>query len=227
MMKTTTRHRVLAIDVGGSHVKMRVSSRRGIRQFDSGPDLTPGRLVRKVHELIGDWTYTAVSMGYPGVVIHGKIMVEPHNLGRGWVGFDFQKAFGRPTRIINDAAMQAIGSYEGGRMLFLGLGTGLGSALIVEGVLAPMELAHLPYRKGKTYEDYVGVRGLERLGKDKWRRHVGVVIDQLRHAIEAEYVVLGGGNAKLLKELPEGVRLGSNNNAFKGGFRLWNEYPQA
>jgi len=221
MMKTTTRHRVLAIDVGGSHVKMRVSSRRGIRQFDSGPDLTPGRLVRKVHELIGDWTYTAVSMGYPGVVIHGKIMVEPHNLGRGWVGFDFQKAFGRPTRIINDAAMQAIGSYEGGRMLFLGLGTGVGSAMVVDGVVEPMELAHMQYKKGKTYEDYIGARGRRRLGPKKWSRTVEDVVEQLRAALEADYVVLGGGNARKLKKMPKGARLGNNDFAFIGGFRLW------
>ena len=160
-------------------------------------------------------------MGYPGVVIHGKIMVEPHNLGRGWVGFDFQKAFGRPTRIINDAAMQAIGSYEGGRMLFLGLGTGVGSAMIVDGVVEPMELAHMQYKNGKTYEDYIGARGRSRLGPKKWGRTVEDVVEQLRAALEADYVVLGGGNARKLKKMPKGARLGSNDFAFTGGFRLW------
>jgi len=173
-----------------------------------------------------DWKYTAIAMGYPGPVRHGKLLAEPHNLAPGWLAMDFDKAFQCPVRILNDAAMQALGSYDGGRMMFLGLGTGLGSALVIEGVLQPMELAHLPYRKGKTFEDYVGLRGLERLGKPKWRKHVYLVIDCLRKALEADYVVLGGGNARLLKELPDGVRLGANENAFTGGFRLWNEYPQ-
>jgi polyphosphate glucokinase len=213
--------RVLAIDVGGSHVKMRVFGRRELRQFESGPNLTPRQMVAKIHELTGDWTYDAVSIGYPGIVLHGKIVAEPHNLGKGWVGFDFRKAFGRPTHVLNDAAMQAVGSYEGGRMLFLGLGTGLGSAMIVDGVVAPMELAHLPYKKGRTYEDYVGASGLKRLGRKKWRRTVAEVVAQLSTLLEADYVVLGGGNADKLKRLPKNARLGSNEFAFLGGFRVW------
>ena len=213
--------RVLAIDIGGSHVKARVFGRRELRQFESGPDLTARQMVSKVHALTGDWTYEAVSIGYPGIVLHGKVMAEPHNLGRGWVGFDFRKAFGRPTLVLNDAAMQAVGSYEGGRMLFLGLGTGLGSAMIVDGIVAPMELAHLPYKKGRTFEDYVGAAGLKRLGGRKWRRTVSEVVAQLSSLLEADYVVLGGGNARKLKRLPKNARLGSNDFAFLGGFRVW------
>jgi polyphosphate glucokinase len=213
--------RVLAIDVGGSHVKVRMSGRRSIRQFESGPEMTPAQMVAGVHESTGDWAYDVVSIGYPGMVIHGKIVSEPHNLGGGWVGFDFRSAFARPTRVINDAAMQAIGSYEGGRMLFLGLGTGLGSALIVDGVIEPMELAHLNFKKGRTYEDYVGDRGRRRLGSKKWRRAVAQVVEQLRTALEADYVVLGGGNSRKLNRLPKNARLGSNDFAFLGGFRLW------
>jgi polyphosphate glucokinase len=213
--------RILAIDIGGSHVKARVFGRRELRQFESGPDLTARQMVAKIHALTGDWTYEAVSIGYPGIVLHGKVMAEPHNLGRGWVGFDFRKAFGRPTIVLNDAAMQAVGSYEGGRMLFLGLGTGLGSAMIVDGVVAPMELAHLPYKKGRTFEDYVGAAGLKRLGGRKWRRAVNDVVAQLSSLLEADYVVLGGGNARKLKRLPKNARLGSNDFAFLGGFRVW------
>src|SRR5450432_2276293 len=201
-MKPKHHRRVLAIDIGGNHVKASVFGRREMRQFESGPTLTPRRMVASVHALTGDWTYDAVSIGYPGVVLHGRVAVEPHNLGSGWVGFDFRKAFGRPTHVINDAAMQAIGSYEGGRMLFLGLGTGLGSAMILDGIVAPMELAHLIYKKGKTYEDYLGVRGLERMGKKKWRKYVAEVAKDLKTALEADYIVLGGGNSKKLKELP-------------------------
>jgi polyphosphate glucokinase len=222
-MKPKHYRRVLAIDVGGSHVKTRVYGRRELRQFDSGPDLTPKKMVAQIHELTGDWAFDAVSIGYPGVVLHGKVVVEPHNLGPGWVGFDFHKAFGRPTRIMNDAAMQAIGSYEGGRMLFLGLGTGLGSALIVDGIVAPMELAHLPFKKGRTFEDYVGERGLRRLGPKKWRKNVIEVVDKLSTVLEADYVVLGGGNARKLKRLPKNARLGSNDFAFLGGFRAWRD----
>jgi polyphosphate glucokinase len=213
--------RVLAIDIGGSHVKTRVFGRRELRQFESGPDLTARQMVAKIHALTGDWTYEAVSIGYPGIVLHGKVMAEPHNLGRGWVGFDFRKAFNRPTLVLNDAAMQAVGSYEGGRMLFLGLGTGLGSAMIVDGVVAPMELAHLPYKKGRTFEDYVGAAGLKRLGGRKWRRTVTEVVAQLSSLLEADYVVIGGGNARKLKRLPKNARLGSNDFAFLGGFRVW------
>jgi polyphosphate glucokinase len=220
-MKPKHYKRVLAIDIGGSHVKTRVFGRREVRQFESGPDLTPRRMVARVHELTGDWTYDAVSIGYPGVVLHGKLMAEPYNLGPGWVGFDFRKAFGRPTHVMNDAAMQAVGSYEGGRMLFLGLGTGLGSAMIVDGVVAPMELAHLSYKKDRTYEDYVGERGRKRLGAKKWRRTVNEVVNQLSTLLEADYVVIGGGNARKLKRLPKNARLGSNDFAFLGGFRVW------
>jgi len=215
------RVRVLAIDVGGSHVKVRVSNRRDVRQFESGPDLTANRMVAGVHKITGDWTYDVVSIGYPGIVIHGKIVTEPHNLGGGWVGFDFHKAFGRPTRVINDAAMQAIGSYEGGRMLFLGLGTGLGSAMIVDGVVEAMELAHMNFKKDKTYEDYAGDRGRRRLGPKKWSHAVDDIVETLRTAMEADYVVLGGGNARKLKKLPKGAQLGNNDFAFIGGFRMW------
>lgn len=215
------RIRVLVIDVGGTHVKLRVSNRREERQFESGPDLTARRMVAGVHEITGDWIYDAVSIGYPGIVVHGKIATEPHNLGNGWVGFDFRAAFGRPTHVINDAAMQAIGSYQGGRMLFLGLGTGLGSAMIVDGVVQPMELAHMDYKKGKTYEEYVGESGRRRLGARRWRHAVEDIVEKLRTAMEADYVVLGGGNARKLKKLPEGARLGNNDFAFIGGFRMW------
>jgi polyphosphate glucokinase len=221
--------RVLAIDVGGSHVKARVFGRRDMRQFESGPTLTPRQMVARIHKLTGDWNYDAVTIGYPGVVLHGKIIAEPHNLGKGWVGFDFRKALGRPTHILNDAAMQAIGSYEGGRMLYLGLGTGLGSALIVDGIVAPMELAHLAFKKGRTYEDYVGAQGLKRLGGKKWRQAVKEVVEQLTAVLEADYVVIGGGNARKLKRMPKNARLGSNDFAFIGGFRVWHhaEKPQA
>ncbi|HEY2683810.1 MAG TPA: hypothetical protein VGI93_09910 [Steroidobacteraceae bacterium] len=220
-MAKKSQRTVLVIDVGGTHVKTKLSGRREMRQFESGPGLTPKRMVSEVLKLNGDLKYDVVSIGYPGVVVHGKIMVEPFNLGRGWVGFDFRKAFGRPTHVMNDAAMQALGSYEGGRMLFLGLGTGLGSALIVDEVIAPMELAHLPYKRNRSYEDYLGERGRERLGPKKWRRAVADVVDRLRNALEADYVVLGGGNARKLKKLPKDTRLGSNDFAFLGGFRVW------
>jgi polyphosphate glucokinase len=223
-MKATSKKtamRILAVDVGGTHVKVLATGQREPREFPSGPTLTARQMVRKVKRLVGDWKYDAVSIGYPGPVIHGRPLREPHNLGCGWVGFNFRKAFGRPVQVINDAAMQALGSYRGGRMLFLGLGTGLGSAMIVDGIIQPMELAHLPYKKGKTYEDYLGLRGLKRLGKKKWRRYVGDVVEELKEALEIEYVVLGGGNAKKLKKLPPDTRLGDNRNAFLGAFRLW------
>ncbi|HLK63614.1 MAG TPA: ROK family protein [Bryobacteraceae bacterium] len=214
---------ILVIDVGGSHLKLMCSGQPEVVKIPSGPKLTAKQMVADVKEAAAKWTYTAVSIGYPGPVLHDQPVAEPHNLGSGWVGFDFDKAFGCTVRVINDAAMQALGSYEGGRMLFLGLGTGLGSALIVDGLMQPMELAHLPYKKGHTYEDYVGERGLERLGKKKWRKAVIDVVDRLKLALEADYVVLGGGNARLLEELPKGVRLGDNANAFQGGFRLWQQ----
>lgn len=213
--------KVLVIDVGGTHVKLLATGQKEHTQFDSGPKFTCQALIRQVKKLTKDWDYSRISLGFPGPVAHGRLVNEPHNLGRGWVGCDFAKAFGCPVKLINDAAMQALGSYDGGRMLFLGLGTGLGSALIFDGFLEPLELAHLPYKKGLTYEDFVGLRGLERLGKKKWRKAVADVAVQLQCAVEADYVVLGGGNARLLKALPKGCRLGENGNSFVGGFRLW------
>ena len=213
--------KVLVIDVGGTHIKMLATGQKEVRKIPSGPTMTAGKMVRVVKEGVKDWKFDCVSLGYPGPIINGHPLREPHNLGGGWMRFDFGKAFGRPVKIINDAAMQALGSYKGGRMLFLGLGTGLGSAMIVNGVLEPMELAHLAYKNGKTYEDYLGLRGLERLGKKKWRQHVTKVTKKLMAALEADYVVLGGGNSKKLKKLPAGARLGNNENAFVGGFRMW------
>jgi polyphosphate glucokinase len=212
---------ILVIDVGGTHVKVSDQYHENPVKIDSGPQMTARSMVSAVLKATADWKYTSISIGYPGPVLHGKPLAEPHNLGKGWVGFDYEKALGHPVKIVNDAAMQAIGSYEGGRMLFLGLGTGLGSAMIVDGVLEPMELAHLPYLRGRTYEEYIGLKGLDRLGKKKWRRHVFAVTEQLKTAMEADYVVLGGGNARLLKDLPKGARLGDNENAVKGGFRMW------
>jgi polyphosphate glucokinase len=209
------------IDVGGTNVKVLASGQRQPIKIPSGPRMTPKRMVSEVQEAVSDWAYDVVSIGYPGAVLHGKPIGEPRNLGSGWVGFNFRRAFGRPVKLINDAAMQAWGSYKSGRMLFLGLGTGLGTALVIDGMLEPMELAHLPYRKGRTYEEYVGKTGLERLGKKKWRRHVADVIIRLRAALEVQDVVIGGGNAKLLDRLPRGVRRVDNANAFVGGVRLW------
>ena len=214
-------NKVLVIDIGGTHVKLLATGQKVPIKIPSGPELTPRRMVTLVRRATAKWKYSAVSIGYPGPVLHGKPVSEPHNLAPGWVGFDFRKAFGRPVKLMNDAALQAIGSYKRGRMLFLGLGTGLGSALIVDGFIEPMELAHLPYKKRGTYEDYIGLRGLERLGKKKWRRYVADVVNRLKTALGADDVVLGGGNAKLLKALPAGARLGSNANAFRGGFRIW------
>jgi polyphosphate glucokinase len=213
--------KVLVMDVGGTHVKALVTGEDTPRVFESGPTLTPSELVSRINELTKGWKYDAVSMGYPGPVLRNRPIAEPHNLGNGWVGFDFERAFGRPVKILNDAAMQALGSYKKGRMLFLGLGTGLGTAFIVEGIVEPMELGHLPYKKA-TYEDYVGLRGLEKRGKKKWRKHVADVVEKLTQALEPDEVVLGGGNAKKLKELPPHCRLGDNFNAFLGGFRMWN-----
>src|SRR6202049_1656300 len=214
---------ILAIDVGGTNIKVLATGQKEPVKIPSGPKMTAEKMVEEVRDATKDWNYSVVSIGYPGPVVHGHPLSEPHNLGGGWVGFDFKKAFGRPVKIVNDAAMQALGIYKGGRMLFLGLGTGLGSAMIVDGLLEPMEIAHLPYKKGRTYEDYLGIRGLKRLGKKKWRRQVAEVVEQLKNALEADYVVIGGGNAKLLKELPPGARLGDNSTAFTGGFRLWEE----
>ena len=213
--------KILVIDVGGTHVKIRASGQRTPVEIPSGPEMTPKKMAAEVRKATTGWKYDAISIGYPGPVVHGHPVSDPHNLGPGWVGFDFRKTFGRPVKVINDAAMQALGSYQGGRMLFLGFGTGLGSALIVDGIVEPMELAHLPYKKGRTYEDFVGLAGLKRLGKKKWRHHVEDVVSQLKTALQAEYVVIGGGNAKLLKKLPPGAKLGGNAHAFRGGERLW------
>jgi polyphosphate glucokinase len=212
--------KVLAIDVGGTHVKILATDQKAPQRFASGPVMTPKRMVSTVKKLAAGWNYDVVSIGYPGPVVHGCIFHEPYNLGAGWVKFDFQKAFGCPVKVINDAAMQALGSYKGGSMLFLGLGTGLGSAMIVDGRVQPMELGHLPYRKA-TYEDYVGIRGLERFGKKKWRKYVADVVERLTAALEPDDIVLGGGNVNRLQELPKGCRPGDNANAFVGGFRLW------
>ncbi|MGE5327498.1 MAG: ROK family protein [Deltaproteobacteria bacterium] len=211
---------MLVVDVGGTHVKILATGQTGLREFQSGPELTPRRMVAGVKKFAADWEYGAVSIGYPGVVVHNRPVAEPHNLGRGWIGFPFEKAFRRPVKLINDAAMQALGSYKGGKLLFLGLGTGLGSAMVVDGIVEPMELGHLPYKKA-TYEDYVGLRGLEKRGKKKWRSHVADVVECLIAALEPDDVVLGGGNVKKLKRLPAGCREGDNANAFIGGFRLW------
>jgi polyphosphate glucokinase len=225
-MKTVTEKKtpkVLVVDVGGTNIKVETTGQTTPLKIPSGSGMTAARMVREVKKAAKDWTYDVVSIGYPGPVLHGRPMREPHNLGAGWVGFDFHKAFGRPVQLINDAAMQAIGSYDGGCMLFLGLGTGLGTAIVIDGVVEPMEIAHLPYKKGKTYEDYVGLRGMTRLGKKKWRRQVFLVAHQLKNALGAEYVVFGGGNSKKLDELPKDFRLGDNRNAFVGGVRLWTQ----
>jgi polyphosphate glucokinase len=213
--------RVLVVDVGGSHVKVLATGHKVPVRFDSGPTMTAKLMVRGVRKATSTWDFDRVSIGIPAPVLHGKLVSEPRNLGTGWVAFNFRKAFGCPVKIINDAAMQALGSYKGGRMLFLGLGTGLGTALIVDGVIEPMELAHLPYKHDRTYEEYIGEKGLKRLGKKQWRRHVFEIVDRLSAALEADDVVLGGGNVRLLRSLPKGVRLGSNAHAFAGGYRLW------
>jgi len=219
--KRTRQKTILAVDVGGTHVKVMTNKGHTRCEFASGPDMSAKEMVKEVKALTKDWSYNLVSVGYPGPVVHDRPLAEPHNLGHGWIGFDFAKAFGRPTKVVNDALMQALGSYQGGRMLFLGLGTGLGSAMIVDGILEPMELGHLPYRKSETFEDRLGAKGLERLGKKKWRREVADVVKQFIAALEPDYVVLGGGNAEKLGRLPRKARLGDNANAFKGGFKLW------
>ena len=214
---------VLAIDIGGTHLKILTSAGGEKRAVESGPAMTAAAMVSAVKKLVVGLDFEVISIGYPGPVVHDRPLIEPAHLGAGWVGFDFGKAFGAPVRIVNDALMQAIGSYEGGRMLFLGLGTGLGAAMIANKVALPMELAHLPYKKGRTFEDYVGVAGLKRLGKKKWRKAVHDVAVHLKAAMEPDYVVLGGGNVELLVELPPDCRRGSNDHAFEGGFRLWRD----
>lgn len=214
---------VLAIDIGGSHVKLRTSSGGEERKAKSGPRMGPGEMADAVDNMAQGLAFDVIAMGYPGPVIHNRILAEPHNLAPGWVGYDFGKRFAKPVRIVNDALMQAIGSYEGGRMLFLGLGTGLGAAMIVDKVAQPMELAHLPYRKGRSYEEYLGSAGLGKRGHDKWQRHVFCAVEMLAAALEPDYVVIGGGNARELDSLPPKCRRGDNANAFKGGFALWQD----
>jgi polyphosphate glucokinase len=214
--------KVLVVDVGGTNVKILAGGQAELRKFPSGRAMTPDQMVAGVKELARGWEYDVVSIGYPGLVLHGRVALEPHNLAPGWVGFDFEAAFGCPVRLLNDAAMQALGSYTEGVMLFLGLGTGLGSALVVEGTVVPMELAHLSYRNG-TYEDYVGDRSLKRRGRKKWEQQVAIVVARLIAAFHPDGTVLGGGNSKRLKALPPGCRKGDNGNAFVGGFRMWAE----
>jgi len=231
VIKTNQRKRkaeknVLVIDIGGTHVKVYSTGRREAVKIESGPTITPKELIEAVKAKTSDWKYDVISIGYPGPVLHGKPLNDPANLGKGWVGFDFERAFGRSVKIINDAAMQALGSYRGGRMLFLGLGTGLGSALIVDDVLEPMELAHLPYKHGKTFEEFVGNAALKRVGEKKWLKNVFEVVDQLKDALQPEYVVLGGGNSKRLKRLPPETFRGNNEDARKGGLRLWDRSPR-
>lgn len=219
-MKSNNSQNFMVIDVGGTNVKILADGLKDVVKIPSGEKMTPGMMVEEIRKAVPNGKFSAVAIGYPGAVLHGKPTMEPHNLAPGWVAFDYCKAFGCPVKIINDAAMQALGGYEGGRMLFLGLGTGLGTTLIVDGVLAPMELAHLPYLKGRTFEDYVGLRGLKRLGKKKWRKHVLAVVEKLKSALVVDYVVIGGGNARLLQDLPQGVKLGDNSHAFRGGRRF-------
>ena len=213
---------VLTIDIGGTHVKLLATGQAKRREFESGPALTPDRMIAGVKELTKDWKYDVVSIGYPGRVSRNQPIAEPRNLGKGWLGFDFEAAFKCPVKIINDAAMQALGSYGSGTMLFLGFGTGVGSAMVVNGTVVPMELAHLPYKKG-TFEDYLGLRGLKRLGKKKWRKEVASIVGCLVSVLQLDHVVLGGGNSKKLKTLPAGCIAGDNDNAFLGGFRLWGD----
>lgn len=215
---------ILVVDVGGTHVKILATGQSERRRFESGTTLTARALVNGVRKLATGWNYDVVTIGYPGLVLGGRVAQEPYNLAPGWIGFDFEKAFGRPVKVVNDAAMQALGSYVSGTMLFLGLGTGLGSALVVDGHVVPMELAHLSYKKG-TIEDYLGLRGLQRLGKKKWRKHVAFIVERFTAALHPDDIVIGGGNAKKLKELPPGCRKGDNANAFAGGFRVWEGDP--
>lgn len=215
--------KVLVIDIGGNNVKLLASGHHVPHKVPSGPDLTPARMVAGVKKAIPNWKWDVVTIGYPGSVRDGRPALEPMNLGKGWVRYNYRRALGKPVRIINDAAMQALGSYCGGRMLFLGLGTGLGAALVLEGLVQPLEIAHLSYRSGLTYEEFLGKSGQTRMGKKRWRRMVEEIVVALHEAFQVDEVVLGGGNAKQLKELPPGARLGDNHNAFAGGFRLWKD----
>ncbi|MEP6699402.1 MAG: ROK family protein [Verrucomicrobiota bacterium] len=215
---------ILVIDIGGSHVKLMISRRGKRRKFESGENLAPRRFVAETKKLIGDWKFDSIAIGFPAPVHQGRIVEEPKNLGKGWVGFDFRKAFHKPVRVINDAAMQALGSYRGGRMLFLGLGTGLGSALLWNGNVLSLELGDLPYLDNQSIEDWLGDRGLKRVGEKRWQAEVGRVIPALKKSFIADYVVLGGGNAKLVAKLPSDVTLGHNRNAFTGGCRVWQRH---
>lgn len=215
--------RILVLDIGGTHVKFRIGAHGARGEFDSGPKMTPAEMMRRLRKLMRGREFDAVSIGYPGVVFHGRIAGEPHNLGRGWVGYNFARAFRKPVRVLNDAAMQAIGSYRGGRMLFLGLGTGLGATLVIDGVVEPTEVGHMPYKHGRTFEEYVGERGRKRRGNRKWRKVVRHMIDALKAAFEPDYVVVGGGNASRLKRLPKDVERGDNRNALIGGLRIWRQ----
>ena len=215
---------VLVIDIGGTHVKVLATGQKTMRQSESGPSLTPRKMVSQVRKLVSDWKYGAISIGYPGPVLLNRPVSEPWNLGKGWKGFNFEAAFKLPVKVINDAAMQALGSYKRGKMLFLGLGTGLGSAAIVDGIIEPLELGHLPYKEA-IFEDYLGIRGLKKYGKKKWRGYVADAVERLIAALEPEDVVIGGGNVHRLEKLPAGCRAGNNANAFRGGFRLWENGP--
>ncbi|MGC9943537.1 MAG: ROK family protein [Verrucomicrobiota bacterium] len=217
------RKKVLVLDVGGTNVKIHATHSGQLVKIPSGPKMTAGQMVAAVKKVTAGWEYDVVSIGYPGPVAKNKPLREPHNLGGGWMRHDFKKAFGRPVKIVNDAAMQALGGHRGGHMLFLGLGTGLGSTLVVDDLLLPLELAHLPYKKNRTYEEYLGNAGLERLGEKKWLANVFTVIELLKNALIAEYVVVGGGNSRLIKKYPPGVEPGKNSNAIRGGERLWNK----
>jgi polyphosphate glucokinase len=218
--------KILVIDIGGSHVKMLATHKRTPIKLPSGPDLTPAAMTSAVLKATADWEYDVVSIGYPGPVANNRPTVDPVNLGPGWVKFNYERAFKLPVKMVNDAAMQALGSYDGGRMLFLALGTGLGTTLVRDGVVVPLEVAHLPYKKGKSYEDFVGAGGLKRLGLKRWTRHVTTVTELLLAALTSEYAVLGGGNVRLLEELPPNCRRGSNLNAFRGGYLLWQKRAQ-
>ena len=213
--------KILVIDVGGTNIKVASSDKLVPIKIPSGPTMTAEQMTRDVLAATKDWAYDCISIGYPGPVVHDHPLAEPHNLAKGWIDFPYQKAFGKPLRFINDAAMQALGGYKGGRMLFLGIGTGLGSAMIFDGVVIPLELAHLPYKKGRTYEEYIGLAGLERRGEERWRKSVLDIIERFQAALICESVLLGGGNAKLMKDLPSHVILGSNSNAIDGGIKLW------
>jgi predicted NBD/HSP70 family sugar kinase len=215
--------RVLVLDVGGTHVKVALSHHPGVLRIPSGPGFTPEKMVKQLSRRIRGKHYDAVAIGYPGLVLHGRVVREPHNLGKGWVGYNFEKALGRPTRVVNDAAMQTIGCYRGGSVLFLGLGAGLGTAMIVDGKVEPMELAHLPYKKGRTYEEYVGEAGLRRLGHKRWQKEVFEVVKTLSAALEPDYVAIGGGNVRKLTKLPPNAERWDNSCAIKGGVRLWKE----